>query len=164
MPSLDVVNKVDMQALDNAVNNVLREVTNRFDFKNVKTEITLNKKDNLIHIVTGDEMKMKAIIELLKGQCVRLKVEPKSLAPKKMESTSHGTVKIDIQVNEGIPMETCKKIVKFIKGFNTKVQPVIQDEQVRISGKKIDDLQEIMQLLREQEYDVPLQFVNMKRD
>jgi uncharacterized protein YajQ (UPF0234 family) len=79
-------------------------------------------------------------------------------------TTSHGTVKIDIQVNEGIPVETCKKIAKFIKGINTKVQPVIQDEQVRISGKKIDDLQEIMQLLREQDYDVPLQFVNMKRD
>jgi uncharacterized protein YajQ (UPF0234 family) len=164
MPSVDVVNKVDMQALDNAVNNVLREVSNRFDFKNVKTEIALNKKDNLIHIVTGDEMKMKAVIELLKGQCVRLKVEPKSLAPKKMEPTSHGTVKIDIQVNEGIPMETCKKIVKLIKGMNPKVQPVIQDEQVRIIGKKIDDLLEIMQLLREQDYDVPLQFVNMKRE
>ena len=71
MPSLDVVNKVDMQALDNAVNNVLREVSKRFDFKNVKTEVTLNKKDKLIHIVTGDELKMKAVIELLKGQCVR---------------------------------------------------------------------------------------------
>jgi uncharacterized protein YajQ (UPF0234 family) len=164
MPSLDVVNKVDMQALDNAINNVLREVTNRFDFKNIKTEITLNKKDKLIHIITGDELKMKAVIELLKGQCVRLKVETKCLAPKKIEPTSHGSVKIDIQVNEGIPVETCKKIVKLIKSVNTKVQPVIQDEQVRISGKKIDDLQEIMQFLREQDYDVPLQFVNMKRD
>jgi uncharacterized protein YajQ (UPF0234 family) len=164
MPSLDVVNKVDMQALDNAVNNVLREVSKRFDFKNVKTEVTLNKKDKLIHIVTGDELKMKAVIELLKGQCVRSKIEPKCLAPRKMEPTSHGTVKIDIQVNEGIPVETCRKIVKLIKSSNTKVQPVIQDEQVRISGKKIDDLQEIMQLLREQDYDVPLQFVNMKRD
>ena len=164
MPSVDVVNKVDMQALDNAVNNVLREVAGRFDFKNVKTEVTLNKKDKLIHIVTGDELKMKTVIDLFKGQCVRLKVEPKCLAPKKIEPTSHGTVKIDIQINEGIPVETCKKIVKLIKGLNTKVQPVIQDEQVRISGKKIDDLQEIMQLLREQDYDVPLQFVNMKRD
>jgi uncharacterized protein YajQ (UPF0234 family) len=164
MPSVDVVNKVDMQALDNAINNVMREITTRFDFKNIKTEVTLNKKDKLIHIVTGDELKMKAVIELLKGQCVRLKIEPKCLAPKKMEPTSHGTVKIDIQVNEGIPVETCKKIVKLIKNINTKVQPVIQDEKVRISGKKIDDLQGIIQLLREQDYDVPLQFVNMKRD
>ncbi|MDD3994897.1 MAG: DUF520 family protein, partial [Dehalococcoidales bacterium] len=72
--------------------------------------------------------------------------------------------KIDIQIKEGIPIDTCKKIVKFIKSTNTKVQSTIQDEQVRVSGKKIDDLQEIMQLLREQDYDIPLQFVNMKRD
>jgi len=164
MPSVDVVNKVDMQALDNAVNNVLREVVNRYDFKNIKTDISLNKKDKLIHIVTGDELKMKAVIELLKGHCVRLKVEPKCLAPQKIVPTSHGTVKIDIQIKEGISIDTCKKIVKFIKSTNTKVQSTIQDEQVRVSGKKIDDLQEIMQLLREQDYDVPLQFVNMKRD
>lgn len=162
MPSVDVVSKVDMQALDNAINNVQREVANRFDFKNVNTETSLNKKDKLIHIVTGDELKLKAIIEILKGQCVRSKIDPKCLSPKKMEPTSHGTVKIDIQINEGIPIETCKKMVKLIKGFNTKVQPAIQDDQLRITGKKIDDLQEIMQLLRDQNYDAPLQFVNMK--
>jgi len=162
MPSMDVVNKVDMQALDNAINNVQREVSTRFDFKNVNTEITLNKKDKLIHIVTGDELKLKTVIEMLKGQCVRAKVEPKCLAPQKIEPTSHGTVKTDIKINEGIPIESCKKMVKLIKSFNTKVQPIIQDDQLRISGKKIDDLQEIMQLLRDQNYDVPLQFVNMK--
>ncbi|MFA5628791.1 MAG: YajQ family cyclic di-GMP-binding protein [Dehalococcoidales bacterium] len=164
MPSVDVVSKVDHQALDNAVNNTLREVATRYDFKNVKTEITLNKKDKLIHIVTGDEMKLKAVIEMLKGSCVRLNIDAKSLAPKKMEPTSSGMVKMDVQINEGISADTCKKIVKLIKGTNLKVQPVIQDEQVRVSGKKIDDLQQIMQLLREQDYDVPLQFVNMKRD
>jgi uncharacterized protein YajQ (UPF0234 family) len=164
MPSVDVVSKVDMQALDNAVNNTLREVASRYDFKNVNTEITLNKKDKLIHLATGDELKMKTVIEMLKGRCVRSDLDPKCLSPKKIEPTSHGTVKMDIQVNEGIPSETLKKMVKLIKSFNTKVQPAIQDDQLRISGKKIDDLQEIMQLLKDQGYDMPLQFVNMKRD
>ena len=105
MPSVDVVNKVDMQALDNAINNVQREVATRFDFKNVNTEIIVNKKDKLIHIVTGDELKLKAVIDMLKGQCVRAKVEPKCLAPQKFEPTSHGTVKTDIKINEGIVLD-----------------------------------------------------------
>ena len=136
MPSVDVVSKVDLQVLDNAINNVKREIFTRFDFKNVKSEIILDRKAKCIHIVTGDDLKVKAVKELLFGQCIRLKEDPKCL---------------DI-----------KKIVKLIKGRKLKVQPAIQDDQVRITGKKIDDLQEIMRLLKEQDYDIPLQFVNMK--
>ncbi len=163
MPSVDVVSKVNLQALDNAINNVKREISTRFDFKNVKSEITLDRKAKYIHIVTGDDWKVKAVTEMLIGQCNRFKVDPKCLDFKEIDSTSHGTVKMDILIKEGIPKDTCQKIVKLIKGLKIKVQPAIQGDQVRITGKKIDDLQEIMRLLKEQDYNIPLQFVNMKR-
>ena len=162
MASVDVVSKIDLQGLGNAINNVKREISTRFDFKNVKSEITFDRKAKYIHIVTGDDWKAKAVTEMLIGQCTRLKVDPKCLDPKEIESTSHSTVKMDIHIKEGIPKETSRKIVKLIKGLKIKVQPAIQDDQVRITGKKIDDLQEIMRLLKEQDYDIPLQFVNMK--
>jgi hypothetical protein len=162
MPSVDVVSKVNLQALDNAINNVKREISTRFDFKNVKSEITFDRKAKYIHIVTGDDWKVKVVTEMLIGQCTRLKMDPKCLDFKEMEPTSHGTVKMDILIKEGIPKETGQKIVKLIKGLKIKVQPAIQDDQVRITGKKIDDLQEIMMLLKEQDYNIPLQFVNMK--
>ena len=162
MPSVDVVSKVDLQALDNAINNVKREISTRFDFKNVTSEITFDRKAKSIHIVTGDDWKVKAVTEMLIGQCSRLKLDPKCLDIKEIESTSHGGVKIDILIKEGIPKETSQKIVKLIKGLKIKVKPAIQDDQVRLTGKKIDDLQEIMRLLKEQDYNIPLQFVNMK--
>ena len=162
MPSVDVVSKVDLQALDNAINNVKREISTRFDFKNVKSEITFDRKAKYIRIVTGDDWKVKVVTEMLIGQCTRLKVDPKCLDLKEIESTSHGAAKMDILIKEGIPKETGQKIVKLIKGLKIKVQQAIQDDQVRITGKKIDDLQEIMRLLKEQDYDIPLQFVNMK--
>jgi hypothetical protein len=163
MPSVDVVSKVDMQALDNAINNVKRVISTRFDFKNVRSEITFDRKTKLIHIVTGDDWKIKAVTEMLIGQCSRLKLDPKCLDLKEIEPTSSGAVKMDILIKEGIPKETGRKIVKLIKGLKIKVQSAIQDDQVRITGKKIDDLQEIIRLLKEQDYNIPLQFVNMKR-
>ena len=162
MPSVDVVSKVNLQALDNAINNVKREISTRFDFKNVKSEITFDRKAKCIHIVTGDDWKVKAVTEMLIGQCTRLKLDPKCLDLQEIEPTSHVTAKMDILIKEGIPKETGQKIVKLIKGLKMKVQPAIQDDQVRLTGKKIDDLQEIMQLLREQDYNIPLQFTNMK--
>ena len=162
MPSVAVVSKVDLQALDNAINNVKREISTRFDFKNVKSEITFDRKAKSIHIVTGDDWKVKAVTEMLTGQCRRLKLDPKCLDPKEIEATSHGGVKMNVLIKEGIPKETCQKIVKLIKGLKIKVKPAIQDDQVRLTGKKIDDLQEIMRLLKEQDYNIPLQFVNMK--
>ncbi|MDP2718598.1 MAG: YajQ family cyclic di-GMP-binding protein [Dehalococcoidia bacterium] len=162
MPSVDVVSKVDMQALDNAINNVKREISTRFDFKNVKAEITLDRKAKYIHIVTEDDWKVKAVTDMLIGQCIRLKVDTKCLDLKENEAKPLGMAKMNILVKEGIPKDTGQKIVKLIKGLKFKVQTAIQEDQVRLTGKKIDDLQEIMQLLREQDYDIPLQFVNMK--
>jgi uncharacterized protein YajQ (UPF0234 family) len=163
MPSLDIVSIVDMQALDNAINNVKREIATRYDFRNIVSEISLNRKDKLIHISSGDEMKVKAITDSLVGQCTRLKLDPKILDPQKIESASQNTAKRDIQIIEGISRETAQKMVKFIKASALKVQAAIQDDQIRVTGKQIDDLQEVMRVLRGQEYDIPLQFVNMKR-
>ncbi len=162
MPSVDVVSKVDLQSLDNAINNVKREITTRYDFKNIKSEITYDKKTKRIHIVTGDDWKVKAVINMLIGQCTRLRLDPKCLDFQKIEATSQLTAKTDILLKEGISKDLAQKMVKLIKGLKMKVQPAIQDDQVRITGKKIDDLQHIMQLLREEDYDIPLQFVNMK--
>jgi hypothetical protein len=162
MPSVDVVSKVDLQALDNAINNAKREISTRFDFKYIKSDITFDRKTKNIHIVTGDDWKVKTITEMLIGQCTRFKLDPKCLDIKEIEPTSHNAVKMDILLKEGIPKEIGQKIVKLIKGLKIKVQPAIQDNQVRITGKKIDDLQEIMRLLKEQDYNIPLQFVNMK--
>ena len=163
MPSVDVVSTVDMQALDNAVNNLKREITIRYDFRSIVTEIVLNKKDKQIHVLSGDDGKIKAITEALIGQCVRFKIDPKCLDFKPVEATSQGKAKTEVHIKEGISRETAQRMVKFIKGLSLKVQATIQDDQVRITGKQIDDLQAVMQELREQDYDVALQFVNMKR-
>lgn len=162
MPSVDAVSIVDMQSLDNAVNNIKREIATRFDFRSVKTEITLDRKAKTIHIVTGDEWKAKTISEMLIGQCTRQKVDAKSLDFGVVEVVSTTVARRDVRIREGISKETGQKMVKFIKGLNLKVQPALLDSKVRITGKKIDDLQEIMRLLKEQDYDVPLQFNNMK--
>lgn len=163
MPSLDIVSTVDMQMLDNAINNVKREVATRYDFRNVTTEISLDRKEKLIHLSTGDDMKMKALTESIIGQCTRLKLDPKILDVQKIEPATQGTVRREIKIKEGIARETAQKMVKFIKASGIKVQPAIQDDQIRVTGKQIDDLQELMTLLRSQDYDIPLQFVNMKR-
>jgi hypothetical protein len=117
MPSVDVVSTVDMQSLDNAINNVIREISTRFDFKNVKTEVVLDRKEKCIHISTGDEMKIKSVSEMLRGQCGRFKVDIKCLDSKNIEMTSSGRVKRDILIKEGIPKEPCQKMFKYIKSL-----------------------------------------------
>jgi cyclic-di-GMP-binding protein len=162
MPSLDVVSTVDIQSLDNAINNTKREIVNRFDFRNIKSEISFDRKDKIIHIISGDEWKVKTVKDILMGQCIRQKVDPKSLESGKIDSVSTTAAKLDIRVNEGISKEVGQKIVKYIKSLKLKVQPAILDNKLKITGKQIDDLQEIMRLLNEQDFGVPLQYVNMK--
>jgi uncharacterized protein YajQ (UPF0234 family) len=163
MPSLDVVSSVDLQVIDNAVNNVKREIASRFDFRDVKSELTLDRKEKEIHVISGDEWKVKTVKDMLVSQCVRLKIDPKSLDFGKIETSSTTVAKMDVKIKEGISKEIAQKIVKYIKELKLKVEVSIQQDQVRISGKKIDDLQEIMRLLREQDFGIPLQFVNLKR-
>jgi len=163
MPSMDVVSAVDLQALDNAINNVKRDITTRYDFRNIKSEISLNRKDKTIHMESADDLKVKAMTEMLISHVVRFGLDPKCLDYGKMESTAQGGAEMDVKIKEGIPRETAQKMVKFIKGLKTKVEPAIQEDQLRIAGKQIDDLQAVMAQLRAQNYDIPLQFVNLKR-
>jgi len=162
MPSFDIVSQIDAQEVDNAVNNVLKEVDTRYDFRGVNTEITLSKKTNTISIVTGDEMKIKAVKDMMITHFTRRKVDPRSLEFGKFEPTSNGQLKQEIKLKEGIDKDTAKKIVKMIKGAKMKVQAAIQDDQVRVTGKKLDDLQSVISLVKDSDFDMPFQFVNMR--
>jgi cyclic-di-GMP-binding protein len=162
MPSLDVVSTVDLQALDNAINNTKREIATRFDFRNVKSEINLDRKDKVIHVVSGDDWKVKAVKDILLAQCIRQKVNPKSLEFGIIDTISPTVARLDIKVIEGISKEASQKIFKYIKTLKLKVQPSILDNKLRITGKQIDDLQQVMRSLNEQDFGVPLQFINMK--
>lgn len=162
MPSFDVVSKVDLQEVDNVVNNVKKEVETRYDFRGSNTELNFDKGATNISIVSSDDMKMRAIQEMLLANCVRRKVDPKFLEFEKIEPTSKGMVKRTVAVRDGISKEIAQKIVKKIKASKLKVQAAIQDDQVRVTAKKIDDLQSVIQLLREDDCGVPLQYVNMR--
>ncbi len=162
MPSFDIVSQIDLQEVDNAVNNVLKEVDTRFDFRNSKTEMTFNRKDKRISLVTGDEMKIKALRDMLITHFTRRKVDSRFMEFGEPEGTSKGQLKQDIKLREGIDKDTAKTIVKMIKDAKIKVQAAIQDDQVRVTGKKIDDLQAVIQLVKDSKLDLPFQYVNMK--
>ncbi|TVM19450.1 YajQ family cyclic di-GMP-binding protein [Oceanidesulfovibrio indonesiensis] len=163
MPSMDVVSKVDLQEVDNAVNNTAKEIATRYDFRGVETTVELNRKDKKVVLETGDDMKLKALKDMLIAHLVRRSVEPKSLEFKEPEGISGGRLRQEAVIQEGIEKEKAQAIVKAIKATKLKVQPAIQDDQVRVTGKKIDDLQEVIQLLNQKDFGLPLQYVNMKR-
>lgn len=163
MPSFDIVSQLDLQEVDNAVNNVRKETETRYDFRGVQTEIELNRKSKTISLVTGDEMKVRAVHDMLVAHCVRRKVDPKALEFGEVENTSRGQLKQEIKLRDGIDKDSARKLVKRIKDSKLKVQAAIQDEQVRVTGKQIDDLQEVIALLRDADVGLPLQYVNMKK-
>ncbi len=162
MASFDIVSKVDLQELDNAINNVKKEVMTRYDFRGTKTEVSLNSKEMKLNVVTADEMKMNALKDMLTSHFVRRKIDSKCLEYGKLEPTSNGYVKMEIAIKEGLSTEIAKKIVKMIKDRKMKIQAAIQGDQVRVTGKKLDDLQEVMSMCRENDFGIPLQYVNMK--
>ena len=162
MPSFDIVNQLNHQEVDNAVNNTLKEISTRYDFKGLHTEVTFSKKANRIDLLAAESMKLKAVKEMLTRNFIKRGLDPKVLEFGEEEGTTSGAVKQSAVIHEGIDRETAKKIVKEIKNTKLKVQPSIMDDQVRVSGKKIDDLQDVIQLLKSRKFAVPLQFINMK--
>jgi len=162
MPSFDIVNRVDMQEVDNAVNLTRKIIATRYDFRKSQTEINLNRKEQNIRMITEDTMKMKAVQDELIGSLVKRKVDPKVLDFKEVEPASKGMLKCEVRLVDGIDMDTARSIVKMIKDLKLKVQAQIQDNQVRVSGKKIDDLQTVIAMLKKSNLKVPLQFVNIK--
>jgi uncharacterized protein YajQ (UPF0234 family) len=162
MPSFDIVSKVDLQSLDNAINTVRKEILTRWDFRDSKTEIDLDKKAMNIHVVTEDEMKINQIGDIIISRCMKQGISGESLDFGKEQYASGNMVKKDIKIKQGIDKETSKKVAKSIKETGLKVQTSIMEDQVRVTGKKLDDLQAVMAHCRAGDFGIPLQFDNMK--
>lgn len=162
MPSFDIVSKVDAQALDNAVNVVTKEITNRFDFKGSHVVINLDKKEFQIKLETDDDMKMRQLIDVLINRAHKQGIAPEAFDTSKEGAQSGKVWKKEVKVRNGLVQEDAKKIVKLIKDSGMKVQASINDDLVRVTAKKIDDLQAIIQLCKNGNLDIPLQYVNMR--
>jgi uncharacterized protein YajQ (UPF0234 family) len=162
MPSFDIVSKIDGQTLDNAINSARKEILGRFDFKGSNTTIDLDKKDLILKIHTEDEMRLTSVIDVIRMRMVKQGIDPRSLDEGKQHEASGFTVRKEIKVRNGIDKDTARKIQKDIKDSKLKVTAQQMDDQIRVTGKKIDDLQAVIALCRRNQYDLPLQFVNMK--
>jgi cyclic-di-GMP-binding protein len=160
MPSFDIVSKVDVQEVDNAVNQARKEIEQRYDFKGSRNEIAL--EGDAIVLLAADDYKLQAVVDILKGKLVRRDVSTKCLDFGKKEPASGGAVRQRVAIVQGISKEKGKEIIKIIKDSKLKVQPQIMEDQVRVSGKQIDDLQQVIQLLKGMDLGVELQFVNMR--
>lgn len=163
MPSFDIVSKLDAQTLDNAVNNAKKEILNRYDFNTSKSTVELDKKTNVLTIVTEDDMRLKAITDSIISRFVKQGLDPKALDfEKPYISVTGNMIKKDIVVKEGIDKEAAKKVVKKIKDSGLKVQAAIMEDQVRVTGKKLDDLQAVIAVCRGEDFGQPLQYINMR--
>ena len=162
MPSFDIASTVDVQTLDNAVNIVKKEITNRFDFKDNHVLIELNKKEYLLKLESDSEMKIQQIVDVLISRSMKQGIEATAFDFSKNAYPSGKIFKKDVSVKNGLKQEDAKKVVKLIKDSGLKVQAAIMDDIVRVTGKKIDDLQEVIAALRAANLGMPLQFVNMK--
>jgi len=161
MPSFDVVSEVDVQEVRNAVDQAKRELATRFDFKGTDSNIEL--KDNAIELESASEERLKAATQVLEEKLVRRKVSLKALDYGKVEEASHGRARQTASLHVGINDEKAREIGKFIKGLGLKgVQHQVQGDQLRVSGKKRDDLQTAIQRMREHDFGVPLQFTNFR--
>jgi uncharacterized protein YajQ (UPF0234 family) len=160
--SFDIVSKVDLQEVSNAVQQALKEIGQRYDFKGSKSSIELSKENNQITIISDDEYKLKSVVDILEGKFVKRKVPLKSLSYGTVEDAASGTVRQLVSLQEGIPTEKGKEIVKIIKAEKLKVQAEIQKDQLRVRAKKIDDLQTVMTMLKEKDLDIHLEFVNYR--
>jgi cyclic-di-GMP-binding protein len=162
MPSFDITSKVDLQTLDNAINTVKKEIQNRFDFKDSHVEIDLNKKDYKLNIEVESEMKMDQVTDVIISRSMKQGIAPEAFDFSKEPFQSGKVVKKEVIVRNGIKQEDAKKIVKAIKDSGLKVQVQIMDDVVRVTGKKIDDLQDVIALCKGANLGLALQYVNMK--
>jgi len=160
--SFDIVSEIDLQEVDNAVNQALKEIHQRYDLKESNTTIELNKKDKLLTINTKDDYSLKQSIDILQTKFIRRGISIKALKLNEPEQAAGGRLKQIINLQSGISKDNAKIIVKLIKDSKLKVNAQIQDEQVRVTGPKIDDLQAVIKLIKEADLDFPTQFVNMK--
>ncbi|MDH5526615.1 MAG: YajQ family cyclic di-GMP-binding protein [Nitrospirota bacterium] len=159
--SFDIVSELNLPEVTNAVDQAMKEITQRFDFKGSVSKITL-ENDKLLVLHSDDKGKLESVVRVLEERLVKRGVSLKSLEYGKVEPATGATVRQTVALKQGIPADKAKKIVKAIKDMKIKVQAAVQGEQVRVSGKKRDDLQAVMQHLKEQDFDLPLQFNNFR--
>ncbi|HHZ17332.1 MAG TPA: YajQ family cyclic di-GMP-binding protein [Peptococcaceae bacterium] len=159
--SFDIVSQVAMQEVDNAVNQTMKEINQRFDFKGSKVQVELTKEEE-IKIMADDDYKLSSVIDILQSKLVRRGVSLKFLDYGKIEPAAGGTVRQIITIKQGIPTEKGKEIVATIKKLKLKVQAQIQDDQIRVSGKDRDELQKVIKALKEQDFGIELQFGNYR--
>jgi len=162
MPSFDIVSKVDAQTFDNAMNNAKKEILNRYDFSTSKSTIDHDKKTNVITIVTEDDMRLKAITDTIISKMIKQSLDPSSLDFGKDQYASGNMIRKEVSIKEGLDKETAKKVVAKIKASGLKVQGSIMEDQVRVQGKNIDDLQSVIALCKKEDFGQPLQFINMR--
>ena len=160
--SFDVVSQFDEQEVDNAVNQARKEVDQRYDFKGSNTEIDMNLKEKTITLHTSDDMKLRALHEILNGKMIKRGISLKVLDYGKEEPATGGSIRQVIKLKSGLETEQAKQITKMVKELKLKVQAAIQGEEVRITGKSKDDLQTAMQALKGQNFDFPIQFTNYR--
>ena len=162
MPSFDIVSKIDIQKFDNAINVAVKEISTRYDFNTSKTKVDFDKKTMMVHVLTENDMRMKAVEGIIIGRVIKQGIDAQVLDFGKELYASGNMVKKDINLKQGVDKVTAKKIVGIIKESAKKVQASNMDEQVRVTGKKIDDLQEVIAILEKSEVGMPLQFENFR--
>ena len=162
MPSFDIASKVDLQTLDNAINFAKKEIDNRYDFKGSHVTMELNKKDMVINLEVESDMQLKQVEDILLTKAMRQGLESNAFDLSKEYTGSGKYIRKAVPVKNGIDKDMAKKIVKLIKDSGLKVQPAIMDDIIRVTAKKIDDLQDVIQLCKSSSLDIPLQFTNMK--
>jgi uncharacterized protein YajQ (UPF0234 family) len=160
--SFDIVSRVDLQEVSNAVDQAMKEIGQRFDFRGSSSAIDLDRNKNELRIVSDDEYKLKSVVDILQSKLVKRKVPLKSLQYGKIESSLSGNVKQTVAIQQGVPAEKGKEIVKLVKNTKLKVQTEIQKDQLRVRAKKKDDLQAVIQLLKEKDFGIHLEFVNYR--
>lgn len=160
--TFDVVSKIELPEVSNAVQQALKEIQQRYDLKNSHSQIDLNEKDNKISLQSQDEFKLKAVIEILEQKLVRRKVPLKGLMYGTVTPAAGSTVRQEITLQQGIPIEKAREIVKVIKDSKKKVQASIQGDFVRVAGKDRDILQDVIQLLRSTDFGIDMQFTNYR--
>jgi len=160
--SFDIVSNVDLQEVKNAVNQAMMEIRQRFDFKGSQSAITLDEKAPALNLVSDDDHKMKSVVDIMETKLIKRKVSLKALSYGKVEPAGGNTVRQTVQLQQGIPQEKGKEIVKVIKGMKIKVQGQVMDDQVRVSGKNRDDLQAVIAELKEKDFGIAMSFTNYR--
>jgi uncharacterized protein YajQ (UPF0234 family) len=162
LSSFDVVSRVDMQEVKNALDQTMKEVRQRFDFKGSKTDLTLKEKESELVVVSDDEYKLKAVLEILKGKCVKRGVSLRALTYGSLEEALGGTVRQVITIQSGLADDKAKAIVKEIRDAKLKAQAQIQGDQVRVQSKSKDELQAVIAFLKQKDFGIDLQFLNYR--